>query len=79
MKARLKYNLEDAEDRLAHLRAVKADDMYFSLWDITHNTKKALGWRLDETTLTAHEVLDLVYEKIYEILEEHNINVDELG
>ena len=77
-KAILKYDLNDTDDAMAHMRAVKSLDMALALWDITHNTKKSIEWSLEGKELDKYEVLDMVYEKIYEILEEHNIKMNDL-
>ena len=77
-KAILKYDLNDTDDAMAHMRAVKSLDMALALWDITHNTKKRIEWSLEGKEIDKYEVLDIVYEKIYEILEEHNIKMDDL-
>ena len=77
-EAILKYDLNDTDDAMAHMRAVKSLDMGLALWDITHNTKKGLEWSMEGKELDKYEVLDIVYEKIYEILEEHNIKMDDL-
>ena len=77
-EAILKYDLNDSDDAMAHMRAVKSLDMALALWDITHNTKKGLEWSLEGKEIDKYEVLDIVYEKIYEILEEHNIKMDDL-
>ena len=77
-EASLKYDLNDTDDAMAHMRAVKSLDMALALWDITHNTKKGLEWSMEGKELDKYEVLDIVYEKIYEILEEHNIKMDDL-
>lgn len=77
-KATLEFDLNEPDDVIAHLRAVKSLDMALALWDITHNTKKGLEWSLEGKEIDKYEVLELVFEKIYEILNEHNINTDEL-
>ena len=77
-KAILKYDLNDMDDAMAHMRAVKSLDMALALWDITHNTKKGLEWSMEGKELDKYEVLDMVYEKIYEIFDEHNIKLDDL-
>ncbi len=74
----LKFDLNDFDDRIAHLRAVKSLDMALALWSIIHNTKKNLEWSFESKEIDKYEALDLVYEKIHEILEEHNINIDDL-
>ena len=77
-EAILKYDLNDSDDAMAHMRAVKSLDMALALWDIPHNTKKSIEWSLESKELNKYEVLDLVYERIYEILDEHNIKLDDL-
>jgi hypothetical protein len=77
-KAKIEFDLNDVDDRMAHLRAVKSLDMAMALWDITHNTKKGLEWSLENKDVDKYEVLEMVFEKIYEILDEHNVRTDEL-
>jgi hypothetical protein len=77
-KARLEYDLNEPDDVMAHLRAVKSLDMAIALWDIVHNTKKSLEWSLEGKEIDKYDTLDLVFQKIHEILDEHNINTDEL-
>ena len=77
-KAILEFDLNDPEDKQAHLRAIKALDMAGALWDITHNTKKNLEWDIEDKNLDKYEVVDLVFEKIFSILDEHDIDTDKL-
>jgi hypothetical protein len=77
-KATLEYDLNEPDDVMAHLRAVKSLDMALALWDIVHNTKKGLEWSLEGKEIDKYDTLELVFEKIHEILNEHNINTDEL-
>lgn len=77
-KAKIEYDLNDADDRLSHLRAVKSLDLSLAIWDIVHNTKKSLEWSMEGKEMDKYDALELVYEKIHEILDEHNIRIDEL-
>jgi len=77
-KATLEYNLSDPDDAMAHLRAIKSLDMAMALWDIVHNTKKGLEWSMEGKDIDKYDALELVFEKIHEILGEHNIITDEL-
>ena len=77
-KATLKYDLTDPEEFMSHLRAIKSLDMALALWDITHNTKKNLHQSIGDKDLSPHDAIDEVYKKIFEILEDHNINTEEL-
>jgi hypothetical protein len=77
-KANIKFDLNDPDDVMAHMRAVKSTDMALALWDITHNTKKGLEWSMEGKEMDKYEALEMVFDKIYEILEEHNIKMDDL-
>ena len=77
-KATLTFDLTDPDDVMEHKRAVKSLDMAMALWDIVHNTKKGLEWSMQGKEMDKYEALEMVYEKIYEILDNHNINTDEL-
>jgi cell fate (sporulation/competence/biofilm development) regulator YmcA (YheA/YmcA/DUF963 family) len=77
-KATLKYDLSDPDDVMEHKRAVKSLDMALALWEIVHNTKKGLEWSMEGKEIDKYDALELVYEKIHEILNDHNINTDEL-
>jgi hypothetical protein len=77
-KATLKYDLSDPDDFIAHLRAIKSLDMALAIWNIVHNTKKNLHRTIGETDLSPDDVIDEVYKKIYEILDDHNIDSEEL-
>jgi hypothetical protein len=77
-KAILEFDLNDSDDTMAHLRAVKSLDMAMALWDIVHNSKKGLEWSMEGKEIDKYDALELVYKKIHEILDDHNINTDEL-
>jgi hypothetical protein len=77
-KATLEYDLSDQDDVIAHLRAVKSLDMAMALWEIVHNTKKGLEWSMEGKEIDKYDALELVYEKIHEILGDHNIITDDL-
>ena len=54
-EAILKYDLNDSDDAMAHMRAVKSLDMALALWDITHNTKKSIEWSLEGKEIDKYE------------------------
>ena len=81
MKATLSYNLNDPDDRMAHLRAVKSLDMASALFDITRNLRKKIQNRYEDIDNTNNDVfdgIDAVFDEIYNILEDNNIDIDEL-
>ena len=77
-KATLEYDLSDPDDVMEHKRAVKSLDMALALWEIVHNTKKGLEWSMEGKEIDKYDALELVFEKIHEILNDHNIRTDEL-
>jgi hypothetical protein len=77
-KATLEFDLNEHDDVLAHKRAVKSLDLALTIWDIVHNSKKSLEWSMEGKEMDKYDALEMVYDKIYEILQEHNIDVDEL-
>ena len=81
MKATLSYNLNDPDDRMAHLRAVKSMDMASALFEITRNLRKKIENRFEDIDNTNNDVFDGIHEvfdEIYNILENNNIDIDEL-
>ena len=80
MKATLLYNLNDPDDRMAHMRAVKSLDMASVLFDITRNLKKQVERKFenDDTEYDSFDVIQDVFDRIYEILGDNNIDIDEL-
>lgn len=71
MTATLSFNLDDADDRMAHLRAIQSTELAIALWHIMYNSKKKLQELYEED-------LDSIWEEFHEILIENNINLDKL-
>ncbi len=76
MKATLEFNLEDPDDRMAHLRAIKSTDMAIALFEIMANTKKKCLGRVEEARMCRG--VEIAFEEFHRVLEEQNINLDEL-
>jgi len=81
--ATLRFNLADADDNNAHLRAIKSLDMAMALWQIMYNTKKGIKYGIEarqqkDSSFDCYDAVDMVFDKVYEILQEHNLSVDEL-
>lgn len=83
MNAQLTFDLTDPDDRMAHLRCVKAMDMALVLWEIHYNLYKRIENEIAHhseqgTPMDAFEAQDLIFEALRELFDEHGINVDEL-
>ena len=77
-KAILEYDLNDIDDAMAHMRAIKSLDMALALWELLNNSKRTLERAMHEKEMNKYEALDMVYERIYELIDEHNIKLDDL-
>ena len=73
MKATLEFDLNEPDDIKSHLRCVKALDMALALWHI-RMMRKDLEHLEDVNELTTENVMS----KIFEILDDHSLNTDEL-
>lgn len=83
MKAILEFDLNDLDDRMAHDRACRSLDMALALWQIVTNTKRDIADKIEraleeDKNFTPQDSLDLVYDQIYEILRDHDVNVERL-
>ncbi len=76
-KGILEFDLNEPDDILAHKRAVKATDMAIALFQFAHNTKKGFEWKLDKYE-SKEDLLDAVYEQFWDIMEEHNVRLDDI-
>ena len=83
MKAILEYNLDDADDKMAHLRAVKSLDMAMALWEILYNLKKNMMYKVEhavenDKNMTPFDAVDMTFDLIWDTVKEEGIIIDEL-
>ncbi len=79
MKAILEFNLP--EDREEYYQYMMAPKLAMALWEITHNLKKQCDYEadtIDPVNADIYGGIEIVFEHIYKILEEHNIDTNEL-
>ena len=77
MKARLEFDLDDFDDKIAHERCIKSLSMALVIWDLTHNTHRGLTNGFDEDD-SYHRGVDAVFSKLEELLDEYDVNIDKL-
>ena len=77
MEAILKFNLDNPDDTIAHMRCVKATDMALMLWDIKQNIRSKLKYdeKLSEAEFHQWEIMQ---DEFYSFASEYGINLDEL-
>ena len=78
MKAILEFNLP--EDNTEYLATVKAMDMANFIFELVYNTKKELTKRSNKSLEECYveDGIEIVFDKIDELLQHHNIAIDEL-
>ena len=75
MKGILEFDLNDPSDVVNHKRAVLATEMALILFEVTHNLKRKITEdKSDEYVRGVDHVLD----KIYGLMEEQGINLDNI-
>ncbi len=72
MKAKLIFDLEVMDDVAAYERCNKALDMSLALWDFSNKLRSVSKYG------TGEEDIESISKDFYEILEEHNINLEKL-
>ena len=77
MKAKLTFDLDDIDDKMAHERCVKSTDMASILFEMSTNARKRIIMG-SENGEEYYKGVDDVFNKFRELMEEHNINIDEL-
>ncbi len=80
MKATLEFDLNDQDDRMAHLRAVKSTDMAIVLSEILTNLEKRVQHEVEsfEADSDPSDGVYAAFRKIRELCYDHGINIDEL-
>lgn len=76
MKAELKFNLDDRDDKMAHMRCVKSSDMAIAIWNIKGKVGKMDDYFESMGDISEEEKISHFKETIFEMLSD--INLDEL-
>lgn len=74
MKAILKFDLDAADDAMAHRRCVKSLEMACFIFDLTNNTRK----KFTDDENYCQETADKIFEEIYSGMVLNGIIIDEL-
>ena len=76
MKAILEFNFDDYGDRLAHKRAVNATNVYIAIHEYSNIIRKIEKYdNLDENQF---QMLSILKNNFYQILQENEVNLDDL-
>lgn len=74
MRANLLFDLEDADDRMEHLRCIKSLDMALAMWDFAAKLRNIVDTSEDGKYIDE----DLVWKAWDDALTEYDINLDKL-
>jgi hypothetical protein len=74
MRATLLFDLDEQEDRMSHLRAIKGLDMALAMWNFAGKLRHIVDASEDGKYIDE----DLVWKAWQECLEEYDINFDRL-
>lgn len=74
MKAILEFDLDNPDDKLAHLRAIKALDMTLVLWEMEHNCYREIT-RDDDSDEYKQGVIETL-EYLRELMKDKGIIID---
>ena len=75
MKAKLKFDLDNADDKMEHMRCVKATDMALMLWDIKQKIRSKLKYSDDLSEDELHQ-WEVMQDEFYSIADDYGINLD---
>jgi hypothetical protein len=83
MEATLKFNLDDFDDRIAHLRCVKSLDMCLVLFELRKSfsemeNKVSVTELQGKPPMTPYELIEEFRVNFYETMLSHNVDLDEL-
>lgn len=71
MKATLEFNLDDADDRKSHMRAIKATAAYLALYDMSNEIR-----RRGDLGTADHGVWNRINRDFHAILANNGIDLD---
>jgi len=78
MKGILEFNLDDQEDEVAYIRAVKSTKLAVALWDIDQYLRSKTKYATDSTPPEVYDALQETRDELYRIMSHHSIDLDEL-
>ena len=72
----LRFNLDDSDDKKAHLRAVKATDAYIVLWDTFQFMRTIIKYGDDEKEA---EVMEKLRDYMQDKMDEYGISMNDIS
>lgn len=79
MKASLEFDLDNPDDRIKHLVAIKSQDLLYVIRDYFNHLRTIIKHNSDELPEEVVETYIDERDTLLRILNEHGINLDELA
>ena len=78
-KAILSWDLTDPDELMDFNSCLKAKSLAMVLWEFMRNTRKEVEWKVEnDVRLDRFDAIDIVYDKMSMLLDEHDIDLDKL-
>jgi hypothetical protein len=78
MEAILKFNLNEFDDQVAHMRAVKSLDLCLMINEFEEELRKLVKYAPDNLPDEKYQGYVEVREKFYQIMNQHSIDMEKL-
>lgn len=78
MKAKLTYNLDDMDDKVAHLRSVKSLDLTLCLWDLDQELRSKTKYAPDDISDDTYKAYDDVRTTLHQLMSKYSLSFDDL-
>ena len=78
MKAILEFDLDNPDDKMSHLRCIKATEMMITLWEIDQHLRSLTKYAPDTTSEETYDELVGVRKRLHEIMDDNGITFDGL-
>lgn len=78
MKAILEFNLDEHEDRVAHLRSVKSLDLVLSLHDLDQELRSKIKYAPDSESREKIEAYNEIRNFLHQTMSGYSLDFDEL-
>ena len=79
MKVNLNFDITDRDDYIEFKRVMKANDMASMLFELLRNSKKIIEWELENKDFDKYNTLEYIYDKIWDLVKEYNIDIDDIS
>jgi hypothetical protein len=78
MKAILEFDLDNPDDKMSHLRCIKATEMMITLWEMDQHLRSLTKYAPDTTSEETYDELVRVRKRLHEIMDDNGITFDGL-